>query len=160
MRRANLISICFRTSGRPNHIVFYAFDVLIHKGHDLKRLPLSERRAVLATASEPSDHVGLSHVSDETAARMVNFVRSHGLEGVVAKKADSVHEAGLRTGVWTKTRINLGQEFVIGGYIPSHLGVDSIAVGFHRGRISIMQRACGQVLCLPRGVRCSMRSSI
>jgi bifunctional non-homologous end joining protein LigD len=65
---------------------------------------------------------------------MVNFVRSHGLEGIVAKKADSVYQAGLRTGVWTKTRINLSQEFVIGGYIPSHLGVDSIVVGFYKGK--------------------------
>jgi ATP dependent DNA ligase C terminal region len=65
---------------------------------------------------------------------MVSFVRSHGLEGVVAKKADSVYQAGLRTGVWTKTRINLGQEFVIGGYIPSHLGVDSIVIGFYKGK--------------------------
>jgi bifunctional non-homologous end joining protein LigD len=65
---------------------------------------------------------------------MVNFVRSHGLEGVVAKKTDSVYQAGLRTSAWTKTRINLGQEFVIGGYIPSHLGVDSIVVGFYKGK--------------------------
>jgi bifunctional non-homologous end joining protein LigD len=62
--------------GRPNfnslqnfrsaesHIVFYAFDILIHKGHDLKQLPLSKRRAILAMAIEPSDHVGLSYVSD------------------------------------------------------------------------------------------------
>jgi bifunctional non-homologous end joining protein LigD len=48
---------------------------------DLKQLPLSQRRAVLATAIEPSDHVGLSYVSDETAAQMINFVRSHGLRG-------------------------------------------------------------------------------
>jgi bifunctional non-homologous end joining protein LigD len=132
--------------GRPNfnslqnlqsaesHIVFYAFDILIHKGHDLKQLPLSRRRAVLATAIDPSDHVGLSYVSDRTAAQMLSFVRSHGLEGVVAKKADSVYQAGLRTGLWTKTRINLSQEFVIGGYIPSHLGIDSIVVGLYKGK--------------------------
>jgi bifunctional non-homologous end joining protein LigD len=70
-----------------SHLVFYAFDILIHKGHDLKQLPLSKRRAILAAAIELSDHVGFSYVSDKTAAQMVNFVRSHGLEGVVAKKA-------------------------------------------------------------------------
>jgi hypothetical protein len=32
----------------------------------------------------------------------------------------------------SKTRINLGQEFVIGGYIPSHLGVDTIARNMQR----------------------------
>ena len=65
---------------------------------------------------------------------MLSFVRSHGIEGVVAKKADSVYQPGLRTGLWTKTRINLSQEFVIGGYIPSHLGVDFIVVGFYKGK--------------------------
>jgi bifunctional non-homologous end joining protein LigD len=141
-----------------SHIV-YAFDILIHKGHDLKQLPLSKQRPILATAIEPSDHVGLSYVSDETAAQMANFVRSHGLEGVVAKRADSIYQAGLRTGVWTKTRINLSQEFVIGGYIPSHLGVDSIVVGFYKGRTCTMQLESGQALCLPPGGRCSMQSS-
>jgi bifunctional non-homologous end joining protein LigD len=63
-----------------SHIIFYAFDILIHEGQDLKQLPLSKRRAILATAIKPSDHVGLSYVSDETAAQMVNFVRSHGLK--------------------------------------------------------------------------------
>jgi hypothetical protein len=36
--------------------------------------------------------------------------------------------------LWSKYRINLGQEFVVGGYIPSHLGVDSLVVGFYRGK--------------------------
>jgi hypothetical protein len=33
-----------------------------------------------------------------------------------------------------KYRVNLGQEFVVGGYVPSHLGVDSLVVGFYRGK--------------------------
>jgi ATP-dependent DNA ligase len=65
---------------------------------------------------------------------MLSFVRSHGLEGVVAKRADSVYHPGKRTGYWTKTRTNLAQEFVVGGYIPSNLGVDSIVVGFYKGK--------------------------
>jgi ATP-dependent DNA ligase len=36
--------------------------------------------------------------------------------------------------VLSKHRINLSQEFVIGGYIPSHLGVDSIVIGVYRGK--------------------------
>jgi hypothetical protein len=34
----------------------------------------------------------------------------------------------------SKYRVNLGQEFVVGGYVPSHLGVDSLVVGFYRGK--------------------------
>jgi bifunctional non-homologous end joining protein LigD len=45
-----------------------------------------------------------------------------------------VYQPGQRTGLWSKYRINLGQEFVIGGYVPSNLGVDSLVVGFYRGK--------------------------
>jgi DNA ligase D-like protein (predicted ligase) len=117
-----------------SHITYYAFDILIHQGKSIMDLPLVKRRAILAEAVKPSDHVGLSLVSDKTAAQMLRFVRSHGLEGIIAKRADSVYQPGKRTGLWAKTRINLEQDFVIGGYIPSHLGVDSIVVGFYKGQ--------------------------
>jgi len=81
---------------------------------------------------KPGGHVGLSETSDRTAAEMLAFVRENGLEGVVAKRLDGVYQPGLRTGVWSKHRINLGQEFVIGGYVPSNLGLDSLVVGFYR----------------------------
>jgi bifunctional non-homologous end joining protein LigD len=116
-----------------SHAVFYAFDILFHKGEKVMQRPLSERRAILAQAIQPSNHVSLSQVSDK-AAQMLSFVRSHGLEGVVAKQADSIYLPGKRTGYWTKTRTNLAQEFVVGGYIPSNLGVDSIVVGFYKGK--------------------------
>jgi ATP-dependent DNA ligase len=116
------------------HIVFYAFDILFHKGENVMPLALSKRRAILDKAVKPSDHVGLSLVSDKTAAQMLRFVRSQAIEGIVAKRDDSVYQPGKRTGCWTKTRTNLAQEFVVGGYIPSNLGVDSIVVGFYKGK--------------------------
>jgi ATP-dependent DNA ligase len=45
-----------------------------------------------------------------------------------------VYEPGRRSGLWVKHRINLSQEFVIGGYVPSHLGVDSIVIGVYRDK--------------------------
>jgi bifunctional non-homologous end joining protein LigD len=65
---------------------------------------------------------------------MLKFAKANGLEGIVAKRADSVYQPGMRSGLWSKYRINLGQEFVVGGYIPSNLGVDSLVVGFYRGK--------------------------
>jgi ATP-dependent DNA ligase len=116
-----------------SHIVYYAFDILIHKQRNLRQLPLSERRAILSSVIEPGEHVAISEVSDRSAAEMLKFIKSYGLEGAVAKRSDSVYQPGQRTGLWSKYRINLGQEFVVGGYIPSHLGVDSLVVGFYRG---------------------------
>jgi ATP-dependent DNA ligase len=65
---------------------------------------------------------------------MLKFTQTHGLEGIVAKRADSFYQPGLRTGVWSKYRLNRSQEFVIGGYVPSHLGIDSLVLGVYRDK--------------------------
>jgi DNA ligase D-like protein (predicted ligase) len=133
-------------SGRPdfnllqNHrssganIMYFAFDILLHKGKDLTRLPLKHRREALASAIKPAPVIGISEASDRPAASMVEFIRGYGLEGIVAKRSDSPYQPGLRTGLWCKHRLNLRQEFVIGGYLPSHLGIDSLVVGIYRGK--------------------------
>ena len=117
-----------------SHITFYAFDIMTHQGKSVMDLPLVKRRAVLANVLVTNEHAGLSLFLEKTAAQMLRFVRSHGLEGIIAKRSESVYQPGKRTGLWTKTRVNLSQEFVIGGYIPSQLGLDSIVVGFYKGR--------------------------
>ena len=115
------------------HIHYYAFDVLMHRGRLLIRLPLEERRAVLAKILPRNDHIGLSVVG-YSPAEMLNFVTEHELEGLIAKRSDSVYEPGKRSGLWSKYRINLGQEFVVGGYTPGTNGFDALIVGFYRGK--------------------------
>jgi bifunctional non-homologous end joining protein LigD len=131
--------------GRPNfnmlqnfrsaeaHIHYYAFDILFHKNKDLTGLPLSKRREILQSVIKQGDHIDLSGTST-SAKDMLSFVKKVGLEGVIAKRADSVYQPGRRTGLWSKYRLNLDQEFVIGGYIPSNLGLDSIVIGFYEGK--------------------------
>jgi bifunctional non-homologous end joining protein LigD len=65
---------------------------------------------------------------------MLRFVTQHGLEGVVAKRADGSYEPGKRSGSWCKHRISLGQEFVVGGYTPGSSGFDALIIGFYRGQ--------------------------
>ncbi len=43
-----------------------------------------------------------------------------------------VYEPGKRSGAWIKHRVNLGQEFVIGGFTPGPHGLDAIIVGYYR----------------------------
>jgi ATP-dependent DNA ligase len=116
-----------------SHIHYYAFDILVHKNKDLTQLPLSKRREILhSVVKKKSDHIDLSAVSDKNASEMMAFVKKQGLEGIVAKRADSVYQPGLRTGHWAKHRINLAQEFVIGGYTPGTHGFDALIIGFYR----------------------------
>ncbi len=119
----------------------------------------SRRQNVLRSIIQPTEHVDLSAVADKTAAEMLAFVREHGLEGIVAKRADSVYQPGKRSGLWAKHRISLGQEFVVGGYVPSNLGLDSLVVGFIAERISYTPPAFEQASSLQPGGRCSRESN-
>jgi DNA ligase D-like protein (predicted ligase) len=115
-------------------IHYFAFDILVLKGRLLTGMPLSDRRAILEKALPQNDHVSLAVVDSRPAAHIMKFVRAQGLEGVVAKRADSFYEPGKRSGSWCKHRINQGQEFVVGGYTPGSQGFDALIVGFYRGK--------------------------
>ncbi len=78
-------------------------------------------------------HVQVAECTDDLEA-LDRFVRERKLEGVVAKRVDSYYEPGKRSGRWVKLRHNCRQEFVIGGYTPSDLGVDALLVGFYHGK--------------------------
>jgi DNA ligase D-like protein (predicted ligase) len=114
-------------------IHYYVFDALMYKGKLLTGLPLEERRAILAKILPKNDHIRLSVVA-YSANHMLEFVSEHGLEGVIAKQRDSVYQPGKRSGLWSKYRVNRGQEFVVGGYTPGTHGFDGLIVGFYRGK--------------------------
>jgi bifunctional non-homologous end joining protein LigD len=120
----------FRSAQLKIH--YYAFDVLMHKGKLLTERPLGERREILAKILPRNDHISLSAVGT-SASQMLTFVKEHGLEGIIAKRADSIYEPGKRTGLWSKYRINLGQEFVVVGFTPGN-PFDALIVGFYRGK--------------------------
>lgn len=118
---------------QASRIHYFIFDLLVCKGKDLMKLPLSERREVLRSFVKPESRIRIVDQFDVTADQMLAAVREHKLEGVVAKRKDSLYEAGERSGSWSKYRLNLGQEFVIGGFMPGPHGIDSLIVGYYRG---------------------------
>jgi DNA ligase D-like protein (predicted ligase) len=117
-----------------SRIQYFVFDLLIWNGRDLTEMPLSERRRLLKLLLQlRSPRIRISEQWDIPPDDMLDAVRQQQLEGVVGKRKDSLYEAGKRTGSWVKLRINRGQEFVVGGFIPGLHGVDSIIVGYYRG---------------------------
>jgi bifunctional non-homologous end joining protein LigD len=111
-------------------VVFYAFDLLHLNGKDLTGIPLERRRANLPRVVGQSG-VLLSEELRGNADRVIQAVRSLGLEGVVAKRRDSRYDAGQRNGAWVKLKLDRQQEFVIGGYRPGPHGVDTLLVGYY-----------------------------
>jgi len=69
---------------------------------------------------------------DATPADLIRVAKEFGFEGIVAKRKSSLYEPGKRSGAWLKYRVNKGQEFVIGGYVPDN-PFDSIIVGYYQG---------------------------
>lgn len=116
-------------------VYFYAFDVLQHEGEDLVAQPLEQRRGALESLlAEVRDPIRFSVELQGSADEVVKAVAQLGLEGVVAKRRDSVYEAGQRSGAWVKFRTNNAQEFVIGGYIPGTKDFDALLVGYYSGK--------------------------
>lgn len=113
-------------------VTFYAFDILINGGKDVKGLPLHERLSILDAAFVPHGCVELSRTFPGPAQPFIEAVRKLGGPGVIAKRLDSKYEPGTRSGSWLTMSINLGQEFVIGGFVPGRRGFDSLLVGFYR----------------------------
>jgi DNA ligase D-like protein (predicted ligase) len=120
----------------PTHqIVFYAFDVLHVNGRDVTCEPLIQRRARLPAIVGQDATIRLSQVLPGSAADVVKAVRAAGLEGVIAKRKDSIYQPGERSADWVKLKLERQQEFVIGGYRPAgSQGVDALLVGYYEGR--------------------------
>ncbi len=97
-------------------LVYYVFDMLWLNGYDLKELPLIQRREVLKKHIPDAGIIRLSETFDTTATRFLSRAAKMGMEGIMAKKADSVYTEGDRTKAWLKIKANKRHEVVIGGF--------------------------------------------
>jgi ATP-dependent DNA ligase len=123
----------YGSAGTP--LQFYSFDVLTLAGRSLQDQPLEQRREVLRTKviRRMPESVLFSETLEATASEVTEAVRAQGLEGVIAKRCDSLYVPGRRSGAWVKMRVNKGRELVVGGYVANAKNFDSIVVGFCEG---------------------------
>jgi bifunctional non-homologous end joining protein LigD len=92
----------------------YVFDLLAYADHDVRNLPLLQRKALLR---ELIPSAGVLRFSEHIAERGVDFfalAKSLGLEGIVGKRATSLYRSG-RSKEWVKIRASLTDDFVIVG---------------------------------------------
>jgi len=121
---------------RGSNLVFYAFDLLIDRGEDIRKLPniqRKERLAALLKGVHPPILYG-DHVigrGEELFAEMCKM----GGEGIVSKKASAPYR-GTRTRDWLKIKCIQRQEFVIVGWSESdkRRGFRSLLLAVKEGR--------------------------
>lgn len=120
----------------PEGLYFYVFDLIAFQKKDVRRLPLVERRRLLEDHALKGmrDPVRLSEIMNASPRALIAAARKAGLEGVIAKRADSRYESGERSGAWVKFKTKQGQELVIGGYKPGTNGFDYLLVGYYEGK--------------------------
>jgi ATP-dependent DNA ligase len=139
--------VAFDDDGRPSFnalqnygsavapVVYYVFDVMVFAGRDVMQEPLEKRRELLEKKVLPKLAEPIRYASSLDAALpvLVQSVKTQGLEGLVAKRRNSVYEPGQRSGAWMKMRVNRGQEFVIGGYTRGTQTFDALVFGYYQG---------------------------
>ena len=116
--------------------VWYAlFDVLWERGQSTIQLPYTRRREILeGLGPGPSWQITPSYIAQ--GQQMLEAARKNGLEGVIAKRLDSIYEPGRRSPNWRKIKVTFGQELVIGGWVPEkgihHDRVGSLLLGYYQ----------------------------
>jgi bifunctional non-homologous end joining protein LigD len=126
--------------GKKKPLTYVIFDLLHLNGHNLRGLPLEQRKSILgkilADASDRDDQVILRY-SEHLGTRGGEIFEKAcqlGAEGIVSKKASAPYASG-RSGSWLKIKCVRQQEFVIGGFTPpskTGVGIGALLLGYYR----------------------------
>jgi bifunctional non-homologous end joining protein LigD len=122
--------------GVKKPLSYFAFDLLHLNGHNLRGLPLIERKGLLATLLEgDGEFLRFSeHLESDGRVIFEKACEMH-VEGIVSKRTASRYSSG-RGGSWLKVKCVHEQEFVIGGFtLPSNgtHGVGALLLGYYDG---------------------------
>jgi bifunctional non-homologous end joining protein LigD len=123
--------------GTKHTLSYFVFDLLHLNGHNLRDMPLLERKNLLAgilAGVESDGPVRTSeHLTGDTGEIFAKACKL-GAEGIISKLGDGKYSSG-RGGNWLKLKCYLEQEFVIGGFtLPSNdiHGVGALILGYYR----------------------------
>ena len=131
-RQTSFSTLQRRGLGFRTRVLFYVFDLVHLDGHDLTRLPLRRRKALLRGALRFADPVRYLPHRLEHGERYHREACEKGWEGVIAKRGSSPYAAG-RSGDWLKLKCVADQELVIGGFTEprgSRTGLGAVLVGY------------------------------
>lgn len=103
-------------SEADGELVYYVFDLLWLNGKDLTKLPLHQRKEILRQIISTEGMIRMSPVFEIVPQEFLKAVQESGLEGMMAKRADSLYFPGVRSEAWLKIKTQNAQEVVIGGY--------------------------------------------
>ena len=106
------------TSINKCYIVYYVFDLLYFDGESYLNSPLIERKEMLLHAITKENVLTYSDHFDD-GIRLFEEIQKLVMEGIVAKRKESVYQPGKRSNDWLKIKHSARRENVIGGWSES-----------------------------------------
>lgn len=141
MQRRALMSNAFkiRLAADKLPVSFVAFDLLYLGNKPLTELPLIERKALLEQTIHETERLAISRYIEAQGVALYQAAEAQGLEGIVAKRKDSLYRMGKRTKEWVKCKALLDDDFVVCGYYFKAENLVSIILGQYTGGTLIYQ---------------------
>jgi bifunctional non-homologous end joining protein LigD len=115
-------------------VFLYVFDLLRLEQRDVRDLPLRKRKALLRDSFGFGGRVRYSLHRNEHGTKLFREACSQGLEGLIAKRADSPYRSAARSRDWLKLKCHFEQELVIGGFTApqgSRTDFGALLVGYN-----------------------------
>lgn len=119
---------------RDGALHYYIFDILWCDGHNVRSMPLTERKKLLKQILPKNDVLRLSDDIPTEGQKLFKEMERRHLEGMVAKKADSPYQEDARGANWLKIKTHMRQEVVIAGFTEPRGGrkyLGSLIVGVY-----------------------------
>jgi bifunctional non-homologous end joining protein LigD len=136
MHLENVEAIGAEASTAP--AAFIAFDLLLRGDDVLVDEPWTTRRKALERliGARPPKTIQLGETHRGDGPALLKQARAKGWEGIIAKRTDARYVPGARTDAWRKLKVELRQEFVVGGYTEprntrQHIG--ALLLGVYEG---------------------------
>ena len=134
IQRRSLMSNRFRIelAAKQYPATFIAYDILYLDGKDVTLQPLEQRKALLQKTVRQNERLAISKTIEGQGKALYRFAEQQQLEGVVAKRRDSLYRPGRRTKEWVKIKNMQDDDFVVCGRLRNAGGVASLALGQYR----------------------------
>ena len=137
LQRRSLMSNPFKIelASKKYPASFIAFDILQFGEEELLLKPLLQRKEYLEKAViSSSPRMAVSKVYEGPGTALYKLAVEQSLEGIVAKRKDSIYIQGKRTKDWIKIKHLIDEDFVICGYIFKDNHMISLILGQYSGK--------------------------
>ncbi len=117
-------------------VVYFAFDLLYCDGYDLRESPLLKRKQLLQRLLHTSERFRYADHQLEHGKELFALAEQNGLEGIVAKRADSPY-VSARSPYWVKLKSTTTVDAVVGGWTEARtpaLPFGSLLLGLYEGK--------------------------